>query len=111
MFKYTNTNGHLAHNAVVKDYRDGYDKVWRLDSSEYLFDVQSSVLMWKCARGYVLTTGTEELNCIQFIFGRRLMLFHRCSFLVKANSRGLSPACGASRKIKSSLHPVAYTNP
>lgn len=49
------------------------------------------------AKDRVLTMRTEELTCIQFIFGRRLVLFHPCSFLVKADSRELSPTCDASR--------------
>jgi len=74
---YSNTNDYLAHNAVIKDKRDEYDQVTLrfvlLSISEYLFDVQFLVSL-KRAKGYVLTTRTEELNCIQFIFAS-------CSFI------------------------------
>lgn len=59
--------------------------------------VQSLESLLEHAKGRVLSTRTEELNRIQSIFGRRLVLFHRCSFLVKADSKELNPACGVSR--------------
>lgn len=43
------------------------------------------------AQTRVLETREEELTCIEFILGHRLVLLHCRFFLVKADSRQLSP--------------------